>query len=331
MFFCSLLLALFMIETLVYVFYFDEALGRLGIIVRSHVIGNESLRAISFWQLLYRHVRPGPHYTALFVLYLYACWVIIRRQRGIMQSMAIISLSFFLLLTFAVKSLWPLKQLENNQIRYLLVGQPLMFFIVSQYYYTLMAKKISPRLINGMLAVTLIAALTGYAFVFRNNIPEHELFRTGKLYASIDTALLSQQPLFFTLEDSKDWHDWHALTDEDLAPDRQAALVERRQLRSRYTILNKNINLIRSAYTDRLYSRDELRVSVDFDGKQILALMAHGSEDPRPVLTRILNNDMQTVALITIRPLGIKTMTVGDYLSMDKKPEGLPGLNHHLE
>jgi hypothetical protein len=131
----AVLFFLFLIETGLYYAFAGYHLGRLSIIMGTHLQSQNLEPLISFWDLFDRYGEMILYWKIYFGAYLLAAGFLIGFMRKRMNlkilSVLLISLSFFFFITFAVKSIDPLVPAMSNNHRHLVLAAPLMMMIIS--------------------------------------------------------------------------------------------------------------------------------------------------------------------------------------------------------
>jgi hypothetical protein len=120
--FGGLLLLLFLAETGLYAALTEFRLGQLQVIARSHLEGNEALKAMSgVGELFRRYAQPylQGYWQAVFIVFAAAAtYFLTKRGATAMRAIVAVASSYFLCMTFAVKSLDPLVPAEPFINRY---------------------------------------------------------------------------------------------------------------------------------------------------------------------------------------------------------------------
>lgn len=134
--FGALLFALFLGETAIYYLTMGLKLGRAQIITGSHLESGNLLALPSTWNLFLRYAQLNVLEKIYFFAYLAGtCFLFIKAKSIKMdekvKSLLIIPLAFFVLLTFAVKSINPVVPAMSFNPRHLVPAAPFMSFIIS--------------------------------------------------------------------------------------------------------------------------------------------------------------------------------------------------------
>lgn len=131
----AVLFFLFLIETGLYNAFAGFPLGRLSIIMGTHLQSKNLQTLLSVWDLFDRYGEMILYWKIYFGAYLLAAGFLIGFMRKKMNlkilSVLLISLSFFFFITFAVKSIDPLVPAMSNNHRHLVLAAPLMMMIIS--------------------------------------------------------------------------------------------------------------------------------------------------------------------------------------------------------
>lgn len=167
------LLVLFLCETAFYHLFTDFSFGRMSIIMGSHLSSGNLQPLSSFWDLFDRYTDMILYWKIYFSAYLLSSLFLVvgAKKRGMnakMQSLLIIPLSYFLLMTFAVKSVNPVIPAMSFNHRHLVLAAPLMMLIISNflidafgYIRGLFRGVRLPSLVRDPKPVPLYAAITG--------------------------------------------------------------------------------------------------------------------------------------------------------------------------
>jgi hypothetical protein len=132
----TVLLFFFLIETALYYSFAGFPLGRLSIIMGSH-LQNENLHPlITFLDLFDRYGEMSLYWKIYFYLYLLSAGFLIAfaRRRPVNRkilSVLLISLSFFLFITFAISSIDPLIPAMSYNHRHFALVSPLMMLVIA--------------------------------------------------------------------------------------------------------------------------------------------------------------------------------------------------------
>jgi hypothetical protein len=119
--FCGILFGLFVLETGAYALLTDYKFGQLQVIAKNHLDGNPALKAMRFQDLFLRYARPylQIYWQVPFVAFAAAAFYFLRRKGDVaIKALAAIALSFFLFVTFAIKSIHPITPAEPFINRY---------------------------------------------------------------------------------------------------------------------------------------------------------------------------------------------------------------------
>lgn len=133
-----ILFVLFVCETAFYRFFTDFTFGRMSIIMGSHLSSGNLQPLSSFWVLFDRYTDMILYWKIYFFAYLLSSFFLVigARKTGMdarIQSLLIIPLSYFLLMTFAVKSVNPIVPAMSFNQRHLILAAPLMMLIISNF------------------------------------------------------------------------------------------------------------------------------------------------------------------------------------------------------
>lgn len=129
----GILLFLLLAETGVYAAFTKYKLGELEIIAKNH-FHSDSLVVPGLLDLFQRYARPNLqlYWQVPFVLLaISAVWYLVRATDKRVSSLVLISLSFFLFLTFEVKSLHPVTPAESFINRYFSAVLPSVFLVLA--------------------------------------------------------------------------------------------------------------------------------------------------------------------------------------------------------
>ncbi|HPJ42196.1 MAG TPA: glycosyltransferase family 39 protein [Spirochaetota bacterium] len=134
--FGAILFALFLGETAIYFITMGLKLGRAEIIMGSHLDSGNLQALPSVWSLFLRYAQLNVFEKIYFFSYLAGtCFLFIKAESIKMdekvKSLLIIPLAFFILLTFAVKSIFPAVPAMSFNPRHLVPAAPFMSFIIS--------------------------------------------------------------------------------------------------------------------------------------------------------------------------------------------------------
>ena len=285
--FAFILLFLFFIETALYSMLTEFTFGRLDVITSNHFQKINS-KAVSIFGLFYRYIRPGPHFTLAFIYYLFASHFILKNKYDIkIKGIVFASLSFFFLLTFSLRSIYPIKLAINSHFRYFVAVQPMMFFVISFFTVERFYVK-NKNVLNKVFAGFLITCVVLYSIVFRNNFINHPISCLIEYDLLIDTALKNGTPLFYGKKDVRAWHlkkEIRKLLKEKNNKDivlKKFNLTEDEysHISNKYKQIVKNFRLINQIFCDNCASGDnrnlyQLKVvdELIFDSKKTLFLM----------------------------------------------------------
>lgn len=136
LFFGFVLFALFLCETALYYYLAGMPLGRAQIVAGSHLSSGNLMALPSVWSLLSRYAQLNVFEKLYFYAYILStCYLVIRIKKlkpdVTIQSLIIIPLVFFILLTFAVKSIVPVVPAMSFNPRHLVPAAPFMCFILA--------------------------------------------------------------------------------------------------------------------------------------------------------------------------------------------------------
>lgn len=134
--FGALLFALFLGETAIYYITLGLKFGRAQIITGSHLDSGNLQALPSSWSLFLRYAQLNAFEKVYFFAYLAGtCFLFIKTKSIKMdekiKSLLVIPLAFFVLLTFAVKSINPVVPAMSYNPRHLVPAAPFMSFIIS--------------------------------------------------------------------------------------------------------------------------------------------------------------------------------------------------------
>lgn len=197
--FSLILFTLFIAETLVYRFIYEAPLGRLSIISTS-ALDKDVLQPVkTVFHLFLRFTAVRPFWYPLFIIGLPGMLYVFLREKNnrYLRELIIITGGFFLLLTFAVKSVFPLIPAMPFIERYFDVVLPFLFMIlVILFKYILVKMKLVSSsfkfhllfivfiLISGSIAyqyLYLKVAYPGLEGSFLKNYPLKEVIRFHKI------------------------------------------------------------------------------------------------------------------------------------------------------
>lgn len=172
-FFGSILFALFLGETFIYYITLGLKLGRAQIITGSHLESGNLQALPSVFSLFGRYTALNAFEMIYFFAYVISTFYLLLRAKKLkmnsaLQSLIIVPLAFFILLTFAVKSINPVVPAMSFNPRHLVPAAPFMIFVIS---YAIVAVYGSLRGIqigginglsaeNGKISIRLYAAVT---------------------------------------------------------------------------------------------------------------------------------------------------------------------------
>ncbi|NLV68078.1 MAG: glycosyltransferase family 39 protein [Spirochaetes bacterium] len=210
--FSSFLFFLFISETLFYYFHSGIKTGIIGITMSTHLQGYnaEKLLPLSFMQLLSRYLNLGIAWKILLLLFSFSSVIIFKKTTDIQKrGLVIITLSFFILMTFAVKSINPIIPAVLFHERYFVVTLPMIFAVISIAFYFLLPDSIKTGIdkpgegINRKLLI-IILSLTVLSFIttsfvelpmklsrYYNNLLEpgnHNIILSDRYYKMINDA-----------------------------------------------------------------------------------------------------------------------------------------------
>lgn len=136
LFFGTVLFALFLCETLSYYLIAGIKLGRAQIVAGSHLGSGNLLALPSVWSLFSRYAELNAFEKIYFYTYvLSTCYLFIQikkiKSNIAIQSLIIIPLVFFILLTFAVKSITPIVPAMSFNPRHFVPAAPFMIFVIA--------------------------------------------------------------------------------------------------------------------------------------------------------------------------------------------------------
>jgi hypothetical protein len=142
--FCGILIGLFLAETALYALLTDYKLGQLQVIAQSHLESNGSLQPLKGpAELFLRYVHPNlqTYWQASFVAFAAAAIYLLARkgERG-GRTLVVAALSYFLCMTFAVKSFRPLVPAEPFINRYFCAVLGPIFLVLSATVADLLAR-----------------------------------------------------------------------------------------------------------------------------------------------------------------------------------------------
>ncbi|MGB4270302.1 MAG: glycosyltransferase family 39 protein [Spirochaetota bacterium] len=223
-FFGSILFILFLCETTLYYLLADIHLGRAQIVAGSHLGSGNLLALPSVWSLLSRYIELNVFEKIYFFTYLASTFYILIRIKKIkpditVLSLIIIPLIFFILLTFAVKSVSPIVPAMSFNPRHLVPAAPFMIFVIA-YAIVSVKKTLKPyfavsnlsatksttasvklyALIIAMLSVlstiVVIVALPHFPQAGRTGIlHEHPFVETFRYYTLLNDAYIHGIPI----------------------------------------------------------------------------------------------------------------------------------------
>ncbi len=221
--FCGILLALFLLETGLYASLSRFRFGQLQVIARSHLEGNEALKAMGFLDLFKRYLRPYLQWywqIPFFAFALSGTYYLVRRGQDQAVILVSAALSFFVLMTFAVKSLAPLVPAEPFINRYFCAVLGPLFLVLSAAFVDVLcvtagkrARAPAGRATRGgarayvlSLAIAGLAVAAGFSspwvpararpFVHSLLAPaDHPLALTMRYRAAADAAWAAREPI----------------------------------------------------------------------------------------------------------------------------------------
>lgn len=130
--FGGVLLALFLVETLVYRSVLNFPLGQLSVVKKTH-LSHRALKPVQVSDFFTHVLKLVPVWKVTLVAFAVACLVAVAAKRKLGKDPAVIALvpaSFLLLQNFAVKSIHPLVPVQRFLSRYLEPALPLMLLVV---------------------------------------------------------------------------------------------------------------------------------------------------------------------------------------------------------
>jgi hypothetical protein len=132
----AVLFFFFIIETALYYSFNGFPLGRLSIIMGSHLQNKNLHPLLSFWDLFGRYGEMTLYWKIYFSLYLLSAGFLIALARRILSnrkilSVLLISSSFFFFITFAISSIDPLIPAMSYNHRHFVLVSPLMMLVIA--------------------------------------------------------------------------------------------------------------------------------------------------------------------------------------------------------
>ena len=217
--FLGLLVAFFAAETALYAALTPFRLGQLQVIARSHLDNNEKLMAMGLLDLFARYAHPSlqTYWQLSFIGFAAAAtWYLVRRRATNAVALAAAALSFFVCLTFAVKSVRPIVPAEPFINRYFTaVLAPLAVVLaaavaeIGQGVFQRVFGRpvvVKPRFLIALLGAgaVVVAALFSSPFLPRSMreyahsafaLSAHPLVLTGAYRAEVDKAWDHGEPI----------------------------------------------------------------------------------------------------------------------------------------
>ena len=322
-------------EFLLYYIYTGSLLGQLGVIIHSHVENNESLAPTTFAGLFYRFIRPGPHFTAAFAVYLAACVYLLKKGRTAKVLLLLYSsLFFFFALTFAVKSVDPITPVINSQIRYFDPVLPFFFCIIIIFALDMIRGSARKEALARRAFVFLVLAALGvYAFHHRGNFSRHSLAVVCQNNELADFAFAGGIPFVYSSSDSADYLRASEMLGENRErpfsremSDRYGATREDYiRLRSHHIRMNRSFRVLKSVYCNDCPLCSEAPaedspqpVTASRNGRRYLAIFGPGKKVDAAAY---FSNPSNKVVLVDRLPTTLRASTAG---GLESSPESGP-------
>ncbi len=165
--FGAVLFTLFLGETAIYYFALGVKTGRIEIVTASHLDSGNLLALPSIWNLFLRYAQLNIFEKIYFFAYIAGSFFLVVKTKTIkidekVKSLLIIPLAFFVLLTFAVKSINPVVPAMSYNPRHLVPAAPFMSFIISYSLIVVFSSgRISSLMNRVKKPVHLYAGITG--------------------------------------------------------------------------------------------------------------------------------------------------------------------------
>lgn len=148
--YAGILLFFYFIEHVSYIVFAGEKLGRLGIIVQGHldpVMNMQRLHEFSgtFFGLFRRlSLKHFPIYwLGVFVLWVSSQFFIIRKPKEFpVKELSVLTISFFVLLMFGIKSINPIIPFEPFRSRYWLLVLPFWLIMITELFFRISSLKL---------------------------------------------------------------------------------------------------------------------------------------------------------------------------------------------
>lgn len=217
--FGGILLGLFLVETGLYAAFTEYRFGQLQVIERNHLEGNSALVAMGFLDLFKRYAEPylQAYWQATFLLFAAAAvYYAAKKSEAPQRALAVAAISFFVFVTFAVKSLDPVVPMEPFINRYFCAVLGPVFLVLGSAFQDLAErflpsatkklKAMKPRafaalLASGALVIVLLfsaGVLPAGAREYAHSLArpsEHPLALNARYRAEVDKAFAEGVPI----------------------------------------------------------------------------------------------------------------------------------------
>jgi len=174
-------LLLFAIETLFYRYNYNFELGRLSVILKSHLSGNERLQPVDgILSLFKRYTSLRTYWYPFIFLFLSSIVLYLLKIKNTrIKYILFPGLSFLFLITFAVKSISPLTPALPFLERYLNVIIPVIVIMISVLFHYILNGRINLKILTGLkghiIIVLLFAIISTAAYppIYMNFYPKN--------------------------------------------------------------------------------------------------------------------------------------------------------------
>ncbi len=310
--FCGVLFGCYVFETVMYIVFTDQPMGRLGVITASHLTNNRTLMVIKPWEMLWRFAKPGPYFFILFLISVILAVKCFRSGKRDRLYSFLPAMTYFIVLLCALKSFDPLIPAISLVVRYMDPSLPfiaLFPFVMADEFLKARGKDLLKQIITTGAVLILAAA----AAVCHENLRHPALLSICELDRQIDAFMERKIPFVYSGEDSEALITMSHADTEVLERINESFVLNKsvpmKDVYENAGRVEKNVDYINAFFADK----DKLKLKVFRNGSGREFVMAVPESSAGKDFSEYLADDSAPVVLTSRRPTVLKLITAAEY------------------
>lgn len=325
--FAALLFCLFLIETALYYVFTGDVLARAHAITENH-LESDQLIPVTFFDLLYRVVRPGVYFVIVSVFAFVAIIMAMRKKdRSVTWLISLPVLSYYLLNVFMVKSLVPLVPFTRSQPRYWVAVLPVISLLAALGFFTLMRGMRNRKIPELLPIIILLVPLSYNLFLARSNFKQHPFVYTIEIESRILQAIERKVPLLADCDAAVIMMK-HDSVSKRLKKETLDSVLESegmsgndyKELRDDYFRMEKSKRLIETMYmplSKDMYDRYPGNLDFETTTYNEISIIRYCIKNEKGLLEKLIENGNDAdVFLVHRRPLYLEKIKLSRYLKL---------------